>query len=74
MEGRGSSWSAGDQDRGRRVADGPVRLSAASVASASARSMCASEVPMARTRTGRQETTVVIAHGARPIPAWSIRW
>ena len=52
----------------------PVRLSGVSVASASARSMCASAVPMARTRTGRQDTTVVTAHGARVIPAWAIRW
>jgi hypothetical protein len=29
---------------------------------------------MARTRTGRQDTTVVIAHGARAIQAWAIRW
>ena len=29
---------------------------------------------MARTRTGRQDTRVVIAHGARAIPVWAIRW
>ena len=56
------------------MAGGLVRLSGAPVAAASARSMCASAVPMPRTRTGRQDTTVVIAHGARVIPAWVIRW
>jgi hypothetical protein len=29
---------------------------------------------MPRTSTGRQDTTVVIAHGARTILAWAIRW
>jgi len=29
---------------------------------------------MARTRTGKQDTMVVIAHGAGAIPAWVIRW
>jgi len=36
--------------------------------------MCASAVPIPRTRTGRQDTTVVIGHGARATPAWVIRW
>ena len=31
--------------------------------------MCASAVPMPKTRTGKQDTTVVTAHGARAIPA-----
>jgi len=47
----GPSWSGGDQDTDCRTAGGPVRLSG--VSSASARSMCASAVPMARTRTGQ---------------------
>ena len=63
------SWSSGDQDRDRRTAGSPVRLPGVSTASASARSMCASAVPMAGTRTGRQNTTVVTAVGARAIPA-----
>ena len=29
---------------------------------------------MPRTRIGGQDTMVVIAHGARVIPAWAIRW
>jgi len=29
---------------------------------------------MPSTKTGRQDTTVVIAHGARATPAWDIRW
>jgi hypothetical protein len=29
---------------------------------------------MPSARTGKQDTTVVIAHGARAIPAWAIRW
>jgi hypothetical protein len=70
----GPAWSCGDQDKDRGTAGGPVRLPGAYTASASARSMWASAVPMPRTRTGRHDTTVVIAHGARPIPAWAIRW
>jgi hypothetical protein len=62
------SWSPADQDRDRRVANGLVSLSVASVVSASARSICASAVPMPRTRTGKQDTMVVIAYGARFIP------
>jgi hypothetical protein len=56
------------------VDGGPVPLSRASGAFASARNMCASAVPMPSTRTGRQDTMVVIAHGAPVIPAWAIRW
>jgi hypothetical protein len=44
------------------------------LAVASSRSMWASVVPMARTRTGRQDTMVVMAHGARAWPAWTSRW
>ena len=65
----------GGPGRGRGVAGPGVRLSGGSaVVPASARSMWASAVPMPRTRTGRQDTTVVIAHGARAIPAWASRW
>jgi hypothetical protein len=70
----GPSWSSEDQDRDRRTAGGPVRLSGVSSASASARSMWARAVPMARTRTGRQDTIVVTGHGARAVPAWASRW
>ena len=70
----GPPWSSEDQDRDRGTAGVPVRLSGVSAVSVSARSMCASAVPIARTRTGRQDTTVVTGHGARAIPAWAIRW
>ena len=74
----GCLWSlsraSADRDRDRKVAGGVVRLSGPPVAAASARSRCASAVPMPKTRTGRQDTTVVIAHGARVIPAWAMRW
>ena len=70
----GPFWSSTDQDEDRRVAGGPVPLSGAWVALASARSMCASAVPVPSTRTGRQDTMVVTGHGARAIPAWAIRW
>jgi hypothetical protein len=47
----GPSWSCGDRDKDRKMAGGLVRLSGASVASASARSMCASALVMARSAT-----------------------
>ena len=56
------------------MAGDPIRLSGVSAVSASARSMCASAVPMPRTRTGSQDTMVVIAYGARAVPAWTMRW
>ena len=69
------AWSPAGQAGDRDKAGTPVPLSGVSAAAAaSARSMCASAVPMARTRTGRQDTTVVIGHGARAIAAWAIRW
>jgi hypothetical protein len=43
-------------------------------AGASARSMWASAVPMASTRTGRQDTMVVTGHGPRAAWAWASRW
>ncbi len=36
--------------------------------------MWASAVPMARTRTGKQDTIMVTGHGARAAPAWASRW
>ena len=69
------AWSSADQAGDRDTAGPAVPLTGASTAaSASARSMCASAVPMARTRTGRQDTIVVMGHGARVIPAWASRW
>jgi hypothetical protein len=39
------------------------------------RAACApARSPWLGTRTGRQDTTVVIVDGARAIPAWSSRW
>jgi len=68
------TWSSADQAGDRDTAGPPVPLSGASAAaSASARSMWASAVPMARTRTGRQDTIVVTGHGARAVPAWASR-
>jgi hypothetical protein len=68
------AWSSAGQAGDRDTAGTPVPLSGVSAAaSASARSMCASAVPMARTRTGRQDTVMVTGHGARAAPAWASR-
>jgi hypothetical protein len=78
--GAARSWAApasssADQARDRDTTGPPVPRSGASAAvPASARSMWASVVPMARTRTGRQDTIMVTGHGARAVPAWASRW
>ena len=62
------AWSSGDQDADRRRGC-PVFCSPGDwAARTSLRSRWASVVPTARTRTGRQDTIVVIAHGARVTP------
>jgi hypothetical protein len=76
-----ATWSAGDHAGDRRPAGPSVPLPGVfsvmvpdgSAVQASARSICASAVPMPRTRTGRQDTMVVMAHGARVTPACASR-
>src|SRR5579871_4749646 len=78
----GAAWSRAapalspaDQAGDRDAAGPAVPLAGVSAAvPASARSMWASVVPMARTRTGRHDTTMVTGHGARAAPAWASRW